>query len=332
MKAQGLEEEKRTYNQERKVKNGLLNQLNTILKSNIDSIRDLEEFLQKIVEASANVVYAHSSKLVLFNERKMKGPSSLIEQEKISRTSNSINIPLILRGLDHPMGYIEVESRIDGKPFDLRDEVSLLMMGRQATLKIENDLFYREIYENMIEVLKSMVNIIESRDPYIHCHSSRVTNYALKIAEELDLSVQEMDIMRLACLLHDIGKIGIPDSILIKKGNLTPEEWDIIQTHSLIGENIVKPLGFLSKEGQIIRTHHECYDGSGYPDGLRGEEIPLSARIIAVADSYDAMTMERPYRTAKTPVQTMNEIEKLQSVKYDPYVVKAFRRCFDRQL
>ncbi len=139
-----------------------------------------------------------------------------------------------------------------------------------------------------------------------------------------------MNILRIASLLHDIGKIGIPDSILIKEGKLTPEEWDKIKTHSLIGENIVKPLAFLSQEGKIIRSHHECYDGSGYPDGLKGEEIPLSARIISVADSYDAMTSHRPYRKAKSPRKSLDEIVRLKGIKYDPRIVQSFKRCLER--
>ncbi|MGA1795391.1 MAG: HD-GYP domain-containing protein [bacterium] len=302
-----------------------------ILRSDIDCFQDLEHFLQKVVEASATIVAAKSSKLILFDEKEASILPSTAAPDAITSTDHTIHIPLILKGLEHPMGYIEVEGRRDGAPFDQRDVVSVLMMARQATLKIENDLFYRGIYENMIEVLKSMVNIIESRDPYIRCHSSRVTRYALRIAEGLHLSVQDMDTMRLACLLHDIGKIGIPDSILTKKGDLATDELELIQTHSLIGENIVKPLGFLIREGEIIRTHHECFDGSGYPDGLKGDEIPLSARIIAVADSYDAMTSHRPYRMAKTTGESIVEIERLQGIKYDPQVVQSFRRCLESQ-
>ena len=307
-----------------------LSLLDPILRTDIDCFQDLEYFLQKVVEASATIVAANASRLILFDEKETSSlpPSAA---DSITRTDHTIHIPLILKGLEHPMGYIEVEGRTDGAPFDQRDVVSVLMMARQATLKIENDLFYRGIYENMIEVLKSMVNIIESRDPYIRCHSSRVTRYALRIAAGLNLSVQDMDIMRLACLLHDIGKIGIPDSILTKRGNLAIDEVELIQTHSLIGENIVKPLGFLVREGEIIRTHHECFDGSGYPDGLKGDEIPLSARIIAVADSYDAMTSHRPYRMAKTTGESIEEIERLQGIKYDPLVVQSFKRCLERQ-
>jgi HD-GYP domain-containing protein (c-di-GMP phosphodiesterase class II) len=330
MKVQDLHIEAGIYNKKGKTKDEPLALLYSILKDDIDNASDLENFFQNVVQVAASIVSAHSSKLVLFRAKELEKSSSLIDPEKINRTDHSINIPLFLRGLDHPMGYIEVNGKRDGSSFDLKDEVFLSMMGRQATLKIENDLFYRGIYDNMIEMLKTMVNIIESRDPYIRCHSSRVTQYALKIAIDINLSIQELNILRIASLLHDIGKIGIPDSILIKEGKLTREEWDKIKTHCLIGENIVKPLAFLSQEGKIIRSHHECYDGSGYPDGLKGEEIPLSARIISVADSYDAMTSHRPYRKAKSPRKSLDEIIKLKGMKYDPRIVQSFKRCLER--
>ena len=329
MEVKSLKKETETKHQIKDNKDEILSLLNSLIKADIDSIEDLENFLQQVVTTSAAIVSAQRSELVLFNEETLQSSSFINESEEIIRTDHTICLPLVLRGLDHPMGYIEVHNRRDGGSFDFRDVISLLMVGRQATLKIENDLFYRGIYENMIEMLKSMVNIIETRDPYIRSHSSRVADYALKIAKDIRLSVQEMDIIRISCLLHDIGKIGIPDSILAKKGHLTDEEWKKIRMHSLIGENIVKPLGFLSQEGEIIRAHHECYNGSGYPDGLKGEDIPLSARIIAVADSFDAMTSQRPYRRAKSPKESLEEIEGLKCVKYDPWVVESFKKCME---
>lgn len=324
---------KENIKKEKDKKNEVLSLLDPILKSDIDSLSDLEDFLQKTVQAAATIVSARNSRLVLFKQEDTEDFPSMDKIEKIVNvsegTDNLINLPLILRGLEHPIGYIEVKDRIDERPFDLRDLVSVMMMGRQATLKIENDLFYRRIYENMIEMLKTLVNIIESRDPYTHCHSSRVTDYALRIAKDLNIPVQERDVMRLASLLHDIGKIGIPDHILSKKGRLTSHERDIIRTHSVIGENIVKHLAFLFQEKVIIRHHHECFDGSGYPDGLKGEEIPLSDRIIAVTDSFDAMTSDRPYRPAKSPRESMEVIESLKGIKYDPDIVQSFKRCLE---
>ncbi|MBN2374405.1 HD-GYP domain-containing protein [bacterium] len=313
-------------------KNEVLTLLLTLLNADIDSISDMERFLQLLVQTAATIICAKSSKLVLFREEKTEEPLFIEQTEEVITHDNFINVPLILRGLEHPVGYIEVRDRKDGQPFDLRDLTSVMMMGRQATLKIENDLFYRSIYDGMIEMLRSLVNILESRDPYIRCHSSRVTHYALKVGEDLKLSVQEMDVMKIASLLHDIGKVGIPDRILIKKGQLTFEEWEIIRTHSLIGENIIRPLAFLYKEKDIIRHHHECFDGSGYPDGLKGDEIPISARIIAVADSYDAMTTDRPYRPAKSPIESLEEIVSLKWIKYDPLIVQSFKKCIMSEL
>lgn len=331
MKARNLHKSAILDKDEQGVKSDTLELLDSILKDEIDSIGDLEDFLHKVVKAAARIVSARSSRLVLYNQEEGEDLMPPDETDKTALTKRSIDIPLILRGLEHPIGHIKVEGRNDGKAFDTRDFVSLLMMGRQATLKIENDLFYRRIHEGMIEVLRSMVNILESRDPYIRCHSSRVTRYALIIAKDLDLPVEERDVMRIASLLHDIGKVGIPDSILSKRGSLTTEEMTIIQTHPLIGENIVEPMAFLSSEKSIIRYHHECYDGSGYPDGLKGEEIPLCARIISVADSFDAMTSHRPYRAAKSTEETLEEIRALRYIKYDPVVVQSFQRCMEKE-
>ncbi len=315
----------------RKNKDEVLSFLEPILMCDMDSLSDLEGFLQKTVQAAATVVSSRSSRLILYKQQeKTVSPSPDFYGQEIAKCDNFIKIPLILRGLEHPMGYIEVRDRKDSLPFDLRDLVSIIMIGRQATLKLENDLFYHRIYENMLEMLKALVNIIESRDPYIHCHSSRVSNFALRIAKDIDIPEKDIDAIRIASLLHDIGKIGIPDHILSKKSHLTSEEEDIIRTHSVIGENIIKPLAFLFQEKEIIRHHHEYFDGSGYPDGLKGEDIPIGDRIIAVADAFDAMTSNRPYRLAKSAKESFKEIESLKNIKYDPHVVKSFKKCLKK--
>jgi len=136
---------------------------------------------------------------------------------------------------------------------------------------------------------------------------------------------EEKESLQLGGWLHDIGKIGIKDSILSKPGSLTPEEYEIIKTHPLVGERILKPLGLLSVECQIIRNHHERWDGKGYPDGLRGKEIPFLARLFSVADSFEAMTSDRPYRKAKSVREALEELEALSWIQFDGEMVKALK-------
>lgn len=315
------------------IKKGMANGLNIlepILDKGCDSLLDLEGFLTKIVEAAAIIVNAQRSKIVLFKEDEEGRVSEDFDSTSLGNEEDLINVPLILRGLERPIGYIEVRGRKDARPFDSRDAISVMMMGRQAMLKIESDLFYHNIYETMLEMLNSLVYIIESRDPYLHSHSSRVSSYALGIAKAIGMADEEVSKIHIASLLHDIGKIGIPDYILAKRGHLTKQENMIIQTHSVIGENIIKPLGFLLEEKKIVRHHHEYFDGSGYPDGLKADEIPINDRILTVADTFDAMTSDRPYRCAKSVKESVDEIDKLKGIKYDPLVVTLFKSYLEK--
>jgi len=140
----------------------------------------------------------------------------------------------------------------------------------------------------------------------------------------MGLPAADMDAIRFGGFLHDIGKIGVRDTVLLKPGRLTEEEFAEIHRHPEIGDAIVRPLRLLAKEREIIRFHHERFDGKGYPDGLRGEEIPVLARILAVADAYDAMTSNRPYRTRRTHAFALEELRRCAGTQFDPQVVSAF--------
>ena len=155
---------------------------------------------------------------------------------------------------------------------------------------------YENIYENLFATLYAFVEAIEARDPYTKQHSSRVTELAVSIGKEMGCSDEELDLLSFSGNLHDIGKLGIPDSILLKPGPLTGTEFEAIKKHPIIGANIVGHLGLLTAEQKIILHHHERWDGKGYPDGLKGESIPFLSRILSVADVYDAMASDRAYR------------------------------------
>lgn len=174
------------------------------------------------------------------------------------------------------------------------------------------------------ESIKSLLRTLSARDPYTGYHSIRVTNIALTLARFLDLSSQELEALSNAGYLHDVGKIGISDSILLKPGPLTPTERAIIQTHPLIGEKIVEPLGFTPQEKDLILLHHERWDGQGYPRGLQGRSIPFLCRLLALADVFDALTSDRPYRQAFTVPDALAEIETQAGHQFDPDLSRKF--------
>ncbi len=174
------------------------------------------------------------------------------------------------------------------------------------------------------ETLRALGAALDLRDTETAGHSERVTRYSLQIARAMNYSSEELTQLARGAYLHDIGKIGIPDSILRKEGPLSPEEVEIMQTHVQIGYELVKQIAFLAPAAEIILAHHERHDGSGYPRGLRGDEIPLGARVFAVADSLDAMTSDRPYRRARAFDAARDEIEREAGRQFDPAVVKAF--------
>ncbi|MBN2621102.1 HD-GYP domain-containing protein, partial [candidate division WOR-3 bacterium] len=172
--------------------------------------------------------------------------------------------------------------------------------------------------------IKALVSAMEAKDQYTRGHSERVRQYALKIARQLELNEKQMKELNYAGYLHDIGKIGIKDTLLCKVEPLTKEEYELIKRHPEIGNGILKDIKHLSSTCAIIRCEHERYDGNGYPNGLKKNEIPIGARVIAVADAYDAMTTDRPYRKAITKSQAVKILKNESAKQFDPYVVKAF--------
>ena len=171
--------------------------------------------------------------------------------------------------------------------------------------------------------LKALIHALDYRDHDTWDHSMRVAAYATALAEHMGLPQAELEKIALAGYLHDIGKIGVPDRILLKKTKLLPEEWETIKRHPELGYDIIHQIEFLNTAADIILLHHERYDGSGYPLGLEGEEIPLLARIFAVADALDAMTSERPYRAARSMQEAFDEVRSLSGVQFCPKCVKA---------
>jgi putative nucleotidyltransferase with HDIG domain len=190
---------------------------------------------------------------------------------------------------------------------------------------------YEDLRATYMHTIKVLAQAIEARDHYTHSHSENVATYAVAIAREMKLSAKEIETIRQACELHDLGKIGVEDSILMKPSSLTQEEWKQIKKHPITGAQILEPLAFLSEVTALIKQHHEHYDGSGYPEGRRGEDILIGARIIHLADAYEAMRSARAYR--KIPISkedAIEEIKKNSGKQFDPRVVEAFLKVVDK--
>ncbi len=187
---------------------------------------------------------------------------------------------------------------------------------------------YMDMRQSFLDTIQSLTTAIDAKDAYTRGHSARVADYAEGIAKELGYTLKRLEILRYISLLHDAGKIGIKEHILNKPGRLDPEEYEEMQKHSALGGNIVKNVGMLAEGEKIVRHHHERFDGGGYPDGIKGEDIPEEARIICVADAFDAMTTDRPYRQAMMSEVAMEELTRCAGSQFDPRMVEAFIRAF----
>ncbi|MDD5492574.1 MAG: HD domain-containing protein [bacterium] len=218
----------------------------------------------------------------------------------------------------------------------LSDEVNKATDDLKDKIR-EIERLYKKFRNLFIDFARALSAAVDARDPYTHGHSERVTKITFTIMEELQQFYGEMDIseevketLLIAALLHDIGKLSLPDNILQKPGPLSPEEWVVMRKHPVIGQNIIKPIEDLRAAGTIIRSHHERFDGKGYPDNLSGDDIPFLARVICVADSFDAMTSDRPYRPRMKTEEAVAEVKRCEGAQFDPAVVKAFLAAYKK--
>ncbi len=211
---------------------------------------------------------------------------------------------------------------------------------RQLDVQVKEELATRaaewqrertETQRVTVATLEALVNAMEARDPYLRGHSSRVADLSATIAAHLGLSDDDVEQVRLAGRLHDIGKIGTREAVMNKQGPLTPDEYDHVKQHVMIGSQILAPLGHLAPVLSGVRSHHERWDGAGYPDGLRGEDIPMAARIIGAAEVYDALCTSRPYQDKMTPTQAVRRLGELVGTVLDPKVFASLAEVVTRR-
>ena len=236
-------------------------------------------------------------------------------------TNSWLSVPLFISG--ELFGVLNLTDKRDRSDFSEEDEYVALTLAEKAGIKIENNVLYEGIYANLLDTLKSLVSTIEAKDSYTRHHSQRVTEVALALARKVGCDEEECESIAFAGILHDIGKIGIEDNILLKDSRLTDDEYERIKQHPMIGATIIEPLGLIEAERDIIRHHHERIDGRGYPDGLKGSEISLLSRIVSVADAFDAMTSTRSYRRALPMEIVVEELRKNSGSQFDPDLIAA---------
>jgi putative nucleotidyltransferase with HDIG domain len=218
-----------------------------------------------------------------------------------------------------------------GSGFNENDTRILLAIGQHAGVALENHRLHSELEQSHAATIAVLADAIEAKDAYTRGHCDSVAKIAVAVAERLGVEKQNLNEVRYAALLHDVGKIGVPDGILLKPGKLLPEEFTMIQRHSTIGRDLVSRVPRFSTLATAIFHHHEHYDGAGYPEGLSGEEIPLSSRIICVVDAFDAMTTTRPYRTPVSRVDALQELQNCAGTHFDPSVVAAIVQVIQEQ-
>jgi response regulator RpfG family c-di-GMP phosphodiesterase len=230
--------------------------------------------------------------------------------------------PLVAKG--ELLGVIDLNGKSSGEKFTESDFKLCITIAGQIGVTIDNARLYRILQENSFRTVQALATTLEAKDRYTHGHSARVTDYSIMVARRMNIPELEIETLRYAGQLHDVGKIGVDEAILRKPAELTTDERQAIQEHPVIGERIITPLDFLSEVKTIIRHHHERWDGHGYPDGLKADLIPRLTQIITVADAYDAMTSERPFRRARSTKDALREMKRCRGSQFAPEVLDQF--------
>ena len=316
------------------------------------SFEDIDKFLELIVSTTLEAVNAENARLMLIDEEKKelftklsvgvnskpkerikigegiigtvvkKGKNYIASTSHGTDTQLFICLPLIYS--NRVIGVLELTSK--GRSFSQDDLVLLNDLASQMAVAIENWRLHEDAEKTYVETLNALAMAVEARDPYTRGHSKRVGDYGIKLARAFGLDEEEIKILKDASNIHDIGKIGIPDKVLLKPAKLNPEEIELIKEHPVIGESILRPIRSLANLCDLVKHHHERINGKGYPDGLKAEEMSLLLNIMIIADAYDAMTSDRPYRKALSSKVAKKELLKCSEPggEFDRKVVEKF--------
>jgi putative two-component system response regulator len=298
----------------------LLEELLTAQGFNVISVPDGVAALQKLAETPVDLVLL---------DVMMPHLSGFEVCEKIKTDSGTYLIPVVLiTALSDKQDRLE-GIKVGADDFLTRPVDRTELLARvQSLLKLK---FRTDELERAESVLFSLARSIEGKDPHTHGHCERLSEYASRLGEYLELPQEQITALRRAGVVHDVGKVAVPDAILLKPSRLTEEEWIVMRQHPIVGERICAPLKSFRLVLPIIRHHHEKYDGSGYPDGLRGDANPITARVMQIVDIYDALTTERPYKRAFSPADALRTMkEEVAKGWWDPRIFDQFNQLITR--
>jgi HD-GYP domain-containing protein (c-di-GMP phosphodiesterase class II) len=235
-------------------------------------------------------------------------------------------VPILARG--KPVGLLDLAVSAGAGSFSQRDLSLLGILANQTGISLENARLYEAVRQDYVDLIQALAGAVDARDHYTREHSNRVSLYGVAIARQLKLDESFIETVQFGGLLHDIGKIGIPDLILNKPGRLTEDEFQVMKGHCSLGAGLLRRVESLSHLVPLVLYHHERFDGRGYPEGLAGKKIPLGARILNVADSFETITSDRVYHKARSPQEGLEEIRRCSGGQFDPEIVAAFEAVY----
>ena len=295
------------------------------------ALGDQEETIKKITlnigEGIAGWVAQNGDPLIVNAPEKDSRFFRGVDERTEFKTRNIICVPVKVK--ERTIGVLEAINKKEGEDFDEEDLSLFTSLADQVAIALDNARLYQELEEMFFQTAESLADAIEKRDPYTGGHTQRVTMYSLATAKHLPLKPIELKWLKISAVLHDIGKIGIDDQILKKPERLNPEEYNAIKQHANMGAEIIDHIKQLKNIIPGVKYHHEQLDGTGYPEGLKGEKIPIIAKIVSVADTYDAMTTDRPYRRGLSKELAIKELRRCSGAQFDKDVVEAFVKAYE---